>query len=74
VNVVSRLKMRTDNVTVYPLADDRDVRDKEHVYVKVTGKGCTPHKRAKDEARATYTARRRGLNRNVVVECVSVVG
>jgi hypothetical protein len=72
-NVVGQLQLRTDNVTVKPLTDERDVRTNEHVYVKVTGHGDTEHKRMKDETRSMYAHRRTAFNRNVVVECVSVV-
>jgi hypothetical protein len=72
-NVVGQLKMLTDNVTVKPLTDERDVRSGEHVYVKVTGDAGTQRKRMKDETCSMYAHRRAAFNRNVVVECVSVI-
>jgi hypothetical protein len=72
-NVVGQLKFRTDNVTVKPLTDERDVRDNEHVYVKVTGENGAERKRHKGEGLDMYAHRRKAFNRNVVVECVSVI-
>lgn len=71
-NVVGQLKMRTDNVTVRMLDDERDVREGEHLYVKVTGDAGRT-KRREDETRAMYHARRRARNDGVVIDCLSTV-
>lgn len=77
-NVVGQLKFRTDNVAVKPISDER-IGEREHMYVKVTGQTAAPG-RPYDDANmpeAYYRRARmrtaRTRNRDVVVECVSVV-
>lgn len=72
-NVVGQLKMRTDNVTVRMLDDERDVREGEHLYVKVTGDDGRIKRDMLTETRRMYQARRRARNSGVVIDCLSTV-
>lgn len=71
-NVVERLQMRTDNVAVKPITDER-IGEREHQYVKVMGDTGGSRKRQTGEGLEAYRHRRAAFNRAVVVECVSVV-
>jgi hypothetical protein len=72
MEVVKRIALPTDNIRVSLLAS-RDVRSNEHVYVKVSGGNRLSPRDCTAETAWAYNRRRQQQNRNVVVECASVV-
>lgn len=73
-DVVGRLALASDNISV-SLLNSRDVRENEHVYVKVKGSNPWHGKDAEDDnySRRYLREMKRKGNQNVVIDCASVV-